>query len=524
MLCVAAVIALAVVRFGRARYAGFKSADPPAQSKFPLIFDASYRLPRRLLLVSFGTGLIFLALEVIWFRFLRLYVASSPTAFSIMLAVVLAGIGLGALVGGATHRFCTRLSNQFLPALLLGTTIFVALSYLLFPGEFIPAPTGVFDLRWWQIALMSLALMFPVAVLSGILFPLIAAQVQASVGDRMNSTGITTLFNTAGAAVGPVLASFIVLPTLGYQSSLICCAAGYALLSILVTERASWSVRKPAGIVFIALWTVVVVGFLFFPYRRAEAHFEHASGPYERDDQGHVLAHVVKRVEGTSDTWQLLRRDLFGEPYYYRLLTDAFSMSATSPRNQRYMRLFAYLPLAFHPAAKDVLLLCYGCGVTADAFTRKSTVERIDVADIYTEVFAVVDFYFGIDYSNPLRDPRVHAVVQDGRFFLQASPQKYDVISGEPPPPNMAGAVSLYTQEFFSLMRSRLKENGIATFWLPINQLKVEETKAILRAFHNAFPNALVWGGADQDWIMMGINGPARSATEEELRQLSNDQ
>ena len=51
----------------------------------------------------------------------------------------------------------------------------------------------------------------------------------------------------------------------------------------------------------------------------------------------------------------------------------------------------------------------------------------------------------------------------------------------------------------------------------------MEETKAILRAFHNAFPNALVWGGADQDWIMMGINGPGRRVNEDELRQLWND-
>jgi hypothetical protein len=218
----------------------------------------------------------------------------------------------------------------------------------------------------------------------------------------------------------------------------------------------------------------------------------------------------------------VLRRDLFGEPYYYRLLNDAFSMSATSPQNQRYMRLFAYLPLAFHPAAKDVLLLCYGCGVTADAFTRKSTVERIDVVDISKEVFALADSYFGINYSNPLRDSRVRPIVQDGRFFLQASPQQYDIISGEPPPPKMAGAVNLYTEQFFSLMRSRLKEDGIATFWLPINQLKVEETKAILRAFHNAFSNASVWGSADQDWIMMGINGAGRKVTEDDLRQLWN--
>src|SRR5436305_3475959 len=117
MLCIAAAIALAVVRFGRARYAGFKSADPPAHSKFPLIFDASYRLPRRLLFVSFGTGLIFLALEVIWFRFLRLYVASSPTAFAIMLAIMLAGLRVGGLIAGAVFR-SPRQSHQVLTVLL----------------------------------------------------------------------------------------------------------------------------------------------------------------------------------------------------------------------------------------------------------------------------------------------------------------------------------------------------------------------------------------------------------------------
>ena len=49
----------------------------------------------------------------------------------------------------------------------------------------------------------------------------------------------------------------------------------------------------------------------------------------------------------------------------------------------------------------------------------------------------------GLDPVNPLRDPRVHAIVQDGRFFLQASPRQYDIISGEPPPPKVAGAVNL---------------------------------------------------------------------------------
>src|SRR5437588_10922034 len=183
-------------------------------------------------------------------------------------------------------------------------------------------------------------------------------------------------------------------------------------------------------------------------------------------------------------------------------------MSATNPDSQRYMRLFAYLPLAFHPESTDVLLICYGCGVTADAFVRESHLKRIDVVDISKEVFDLADSYSGSEYSNPLCDPRVTTFVQDGRFFLQASPDRYGIITGEPPPLKVAGTVNLYTQQFFVLMHDRLKDGGIVTFWLPVSQLTTEETKAILRAFHNAFSNASVWATCDLEWIMLGSKRP----------------
>jgi len=528
-VCLAAIAALLVARIG-----GDTSESIP-KSTFPLRLHVSYRLPWRLLFASFGTGCVLLCLEVIWFRFLRLYVVSSPTAFAVMLAIVLAGIGLGGLLAGAiqgfnrrrtgdaraSHKDATTVRSGSLSVLLLLAAIATLLSYLFFPGEIVKTPAGAFSLAsWHQIALLSIALMFPVAFFSGILFPSIAASVQGTVGDRMNSTGVTTLFNTTGAAIGPLFASFVLLPGIGFQWSLVLCAVVYALLSVLVSERSSWSIRRPIGLIIIALCAAVILLLAIFPYDRAESHFAHASRPYEIDEHGNVLRHVVKRIEGTSDTYQLLRRDFFGEPYYYRLLTNGFSMSATNPRNQRYMRLFAYLPLALRPEAKDVLLICYGCGVTADALLHGPNVKRLDIVDISKEVFHLADFYSGINYSNPLRDPRGRAIVQDGRFFLQASPQQYDIITGEPPPPKVAGSVNLYTEESFSLMKSRLKEGGVATFWLPINQLKVEESKAILRAFHNAFPNALVWASADQQWIMMGIKGLGRSVSEEEVRRL----
>jgi spermidine synthase len=492
---------------------------PPAA----LRLAAKSRRPWRLLFVTLGAGAILLCLEVVWFRFLRLYVASSPRAFAVMLAVVLAAIGLGSVASLAIPRRLAQ-SSLFLPILFLLASAAALLSYMFFPAQAVQTDTGPFNLHSWrEIGLLSIALMFPVAFLSGILFPTIVARVQGTVEDRMNSTGITTLFNTAGAAVGPLLASFVFLPSFGFQVTLLLCAAAYILVALLATQRQSWSFRRLNGWAMVTLTFAASLLFAVFPYNRDQLHFAYATWPYEADERARIIATLVKRLEGTTDTFQLVRRDIFGQPYYYRLLTNAYSMSATNPYSQRYMRLFAYLPLALQPNARDALLICYGCGITADALTKAAQLQRIDVVDISKEVLGLADYYVGLNYSNPLRDPRVFAHVQDGRFFLQASPKQYDIITGEPPPPKIAGSVNLYTEEFFRLMSSRLNEGGMATFWLPINQLKVDETKAILRAFHNAFPNASVWAGPDDDWIMMGIKGPGVEVKADDIRRLWRD-
>lgn len=496
--CSAAVLALVVAR----------SERTSAAKKLPRLrrWKIDYAAPWRLLVGSFGAGAILLALEVVWFRFLRLYVASSATAFSIMLATVLAGIGLGGVGSGILHKWAARWSRA-LPALLLIAALATLLSYLLFPIPVLKKTAGVgwqdFYLdSWSEIGVLALALMFPVAFVSGIIFPTIAARVQAQVENRMNTVGITTLFNTAGAAIGPLLASFVLLPNVGFQTTLIICAIGYAFLAIWVSE-ASWSVRKPADAGLLSLAAVFVLLVVFFPYRRADEHFAHARAPYTRDG-----SHLFGKIEGTADTLQLLRRNFLGAPYYDRLVTNAFTMSDTRWRNQRYMRMFGYLPLALGANFKEALLICYGCGVTADSLRHDAHLNHVDVVDISKEVFALAANYS--TYPNPLQDARMDTFVQDGRFFLQASPKTYDLITGEPPPPKVAGSVNLYTQEFFSLMYSRLNEGGMATFWLPIYQMKVAEAKAVLRAFHNAFANAAVFANADEEWIMMGIKGEPR--------------
>src|SRR5439155_10905279 len=275
--CIAATAALLVARSDAA------TAPIIPESIIPLRLQISYRPPWRLLFASVGTGGILLCLEVIWFRFLRLYVAPSSTAFAIMLAVVLAGIGLGSVAWGAIHRRSAQW-DHLLPLFLLLAAVAAPLAYLFFPGEMIQTPAGPFNLASWpQIGFVTFALVFPVAFLSGILFPSIVARVQASVGDRMNSTGITTLFNTIGAAAGPLLASFVVLPSAGYQWGLLLCAATYALLALLVSERSTWSLRRPIGLMVAGLFVALIIIIAFFPYRRDEVHFAHASRPYDTD-------------------------------------------------------------------------------------------------------------------------------------------------------------------------------------------------------------------------------------------------
>jgi spermidine synthase len=511
MSCAAAVIAWV--------FAGVNpetAGQTSRPSRFRLPFAKTP--PWNLLFVSMAAGGILLALEVIWLRFLRLYVTSTTTAFAIMLAVVLAGIGLGGISFSVIpRRFASP--RQAIPILLLLAAIGTLLCYMFFPVPALPPNVPALTTEFWQqIGQLSSALMFPVAFLSGALLPAIVTCVQSDVSGRMNSAGLTILFNTIGAAFGPLLAGFVFLPRLGFQTSLILSAAAYAMLALLTSQKSNWSLRRVSGIAMFLLSAAFIVTLSIFPYHRDEIHFANARRPYETD--GSVL---LKKIEGTADTFQLLHRDLFGKPYYYRLVTNAYSMSGTLPRSQRYMRLFAYLPLVLRPESEDALLLCYGVGITADAFTRDAHLKRLDIVDISKEVFDLADFYSGPGYSNPLRDPRVTTFVQDGRFFLQACPKRYDIITGEPPPLKVAGTVNLYTEQFFSLMKSRLKDGGIVSFWLPIYQLTTDETKAILRAFHNVFPTASVWATNDLEWIMIGIKPPLPKPAEPLARRLWND-
>ena len=105
-----------------------------------------------------------------------------------------------------------------------------------------------------------------------------------------------------------------------------------------------------------------------------------------------------------------------------------------------------------------------GIGNTASALTDSNSLESIDVVDISSDIMELSKVVYNGPAAFPLHDERVKVHVEDGRFFLQTTAKKFDLITGEPPPPTIAGVVNLYTQEHFELIHARLNSGGFASY------------------------------------------------------------
>lgn len=455
----------------------------------------------RILAAAFIAGGALLALEVVGFRFLLLFVDGTALVFAVMLAVVLAGIGLGGLAAARISRRRPLSAGMARGAAAAGAAALVAsyaaypwLLQILEPVRPNSAPTA---------ALLCAFLIAPAALLSGFLFTALGELLRGHMDDAGAATGMLTLANTLGAMLGSLLAAFVLLPNLGLERSFFFLALLYGAAILFIPAPTSW--WRPALPAALAL--------ALFPFgTMAEKHY--------RGVEQRFGARIVAAREGLTQTTFYLSHDFLGEPLLLRLATNSYSMASTAIGGQRYMKLFAYLPAALHPKLERVLLICFGVGMTASAITDLPEVQALDVVDVSRDILELSDIVHTDPDRHPLRDPRVRAHVEDGRFFLQMSAQRYDLITGEPPPPKMAGVASLYTREYFELVKDRLNPGGIATYWLPAYLLLENEALAVIRAFCESFEDCSLWSGFHRDWILVGSRGGIAPVAAEHFSRL----
>ena len=227
---------------------------------------------RRIVLVVFTiSGFVSLALEVVWFRVLALYLESTTYAFTIMLATVLGGIALGSYLVAPLMRL--RIDwLKVLVAVQLALSV-VALASLAFLSK---APSaadraeevlGFLSSDLQPMLVASALAILPTTLLLGFAFPigvrLWTATPRGIAVDSGRRVGVFYAYNVAAGIAGSVVAGFVLIPYVGARRSLVVLAglflaSGLLVLAVSVSRRGSLAVAGAAIGVF-ALLTVTVV-------------------------------------------------------------------------------------------------------------------------------------------------------------------------------------------------------------------------------------------------------------------------
>ena len=463
------------------------------------------------------SGFAAMGMEILWFRHFTILLGQLRAVFSLLLTMILIGIGAGSIASASLARRTNRPAEW----LMIAQALFVAFTlvglsaadarsieaivmadpaYAAAAGRAIGSAPGVesgwtraFTELWFNARPMLLEVGVP-ALLMGLSFPLANAIVQRaepSVGFR---AGVLYLSNTVGAVCGAVVTGFLLLPSFGIQASatILTSIAALAVLPLwyaVVVERPALRMWPVTSILVaaaaLALW-------LRLPGDYVNTR---ALRPAESE-------RILTVSEGLNEIIAVTEAPGQGR----RLLTNGHPMSATTRLSQRYMRALAHIPLLNIERPETVLVIGFGVGNTTHAATMHTSVNRVEVADLSRDILAHAEYFKDVN-GHVLNDPRVTVYVNDGRHHLRLRPAaSYDLITLEPPPVGYAGMAALYSKEFYALARTRLTAKGWMSQWLPAYQVPTATTLAMIRAFVDVFPRAVLLSGAEADLLLVGAN------------------
>lgn len=422
--------------------------------------------------VALATGFATFALEVAWFRSLRAAFLSSTDSFAIMLFAVLLALGAGARLAPWLRRLGAE------PGLLLGAAAvaILAATPVVERMDVLAASQDGYAALVTRRALLALAALGPAMLLLGSVLPWLLEEYHERGG-----TGWLYGANTVGCVLGSLVATFALLPTLGFARSAWCVGAGVAALAALVQPgwlgRAGVLAASAGAFAFAALTTESigrerVLGLSHFGKLEIFA-FEEGS---------EATAAVVEK-EGAR-----------------ALVIDGFVATAEDMPAVGYMAWMGRLPMLLHPDPRRALVICFGTGQTANAVLEEGP-ERLDVVELNPAVLRMAPLFES--NHGVLDDARVRPLRMDGRAWLRRTHERYDVVTLEPMPPHFAGVNALYSREFYEIVAKRLAPGGIVAQWVPFHLLPPFHAASIAAAFQAVFPDAVMWRGV-QTGILLG--------------------
>jgi spermidine synthase len=293
--------------------------------------------------------------------------------------------------------------------------------------------------------------------------------------------------NVLGAIAGSVVSGFVLLPVLGSRNSLramaalaILSAVALALAQRRERPRFALGVAVGAPLVFALASTTAVDPF---------------DAEFDRFHQGETL---VWRTEGAQTTVAV--HDRRGSQPMRIMYLDGHHQANDSPGTAFVHHRIGALPVMLHPKPTTALVVGLGGGATPGAVARFGV--DVDVVELSAAVVAGSDYFTRINFDL-LKRPNVHLRVDDGRNFLLTRKKKYDVITADIILPRHAGAGSLYSREYYLLVRDALAEGGLVMQWNGAET--ATEYKLLARTFMSVFPFTTLWGDGG---LMLGSMKP----------------
>ena len=476
----------------------------PSRPEIPRDFRPRRRI---VLAATFVSGFVSLALEVLWTRMLAEGTGSSIYIFTTILAIFLLGIALGSFL----YRRYSRPRGERLGTLglcLAGVGVLAQATVVLGSGVVGHVPFVV----------RTVVVLLPATVLMGYAFPLAGRLATPSAEAAGGSVGLLYAANTAGSILGSFSAAFILAGTIGTNGSILLLGglnllAGAVLLAAepvgrrgLATDPANPGSRTAgrgrgrvvaAGFAGLAVLGMVASS-LDLPITRTRTENELRRG-------SRPVTHAEDEL-ATVDT-------VGGRPRGRRLLVGGVGMTSLTVDT----KLMGYLSKALRPDAQDFLVIAFGMGGTYRSGLKLGL--RTDAVELSPTVPSRMPIFFP-DGQQFLHHPKGRVVISDGRNYVRLSREKYDMIAVDPAPPiESAGSVVLYTREFLTEGKARLRPGGTFMLWMPY-ALPMDDFKDHVRTFADVFGHvSLVLSPGRHGVFMFGSDAPLEF-TEQNIRQV----
>jgi spermidine synthase len=453
------------------------------------------------------SGACALGAEVVWTRLLGLLLGATVYTFSIILAVFLAGLGIGSGVAAALLRGVARprLALGCCQLLLAGAVAWTA--YMLANSmPYWPINPVLSTSPWFtfQIDLArSIWAILPAALLWGASFPLALAAVASRGRDAGRMVGGIYAANTAGAIVGALAFSMFLVPAMGTQG----CERVLIVLSVVSALFAlAPPLRAKAGVLLLA--AAVVAAVLLAMSVSGVPSMLIAYGRRITISAGR--SEILYAGEGMNASIAISRWNDGAVQFHVSGKVEA----STEPYDMRLQRMLGHMPALLHSKPRSVLVVGFGAGVTAGSFVLHPEVQRIVICEMERMIPPVATRFFGRENNNVLHDPRVEMVYDDARHYVLTTREKFDVITSDPIHPWVKGSATLYSKEYFELVKQHLNPGGIVTQWVPLYETDLNTVKSELATFFDVFPSGTIWGndtsGGGYDTVLLGQAEPTK--------------